>query len=82
MPWYDFVWNSEAGGNAAHIAEHGISVEDAEKIVCNPLVTGFSRATGRPLSTGITVDGRLVVVVYEFIDPVTVYVITAFEVDA
>ena len=82
MPWYDFVWNIEVGGNAAHIAEHGLSVEDAETIVCNPLLTGVSRATGRPLATGFTADGRLAVVVYEFIDPVTIYVIAAFEVDA
>ena len=34
------------------------------------------------MATGMTKDGRLAVVVYEFIDSVTVYVITAFEVDA
>lgn len=82
MPWYDFIWNRESGGNLLHIAEHGISIEDAEAIVCSPVATGFSRATGRPMATGVTKDGRLVVVVYEFIDGVTVYVITAFEVDA
>jgi hypothetical protein len=54
----------------------------AEAIVCSPIATGFSRATGRPMATGVTTDGRLVVVVFEFIDGVTVYVITAFEVDA
>ncbi|MFM8633588.1 MAG: hypothetical protein ACKOEX_02060 [Planctomycetia bacterium] len=82
MPWYDFIWNRESGGNALHIAEHGIAIEDAEAIVCSPIATVFSRATGRPMATGVTTDGRLVVVVYEFIDGVTVYVITAFEVDA
>jgi uncharacterized DUF497 family protein len=82
MPWYDFIWNSEFGGNALHIAEHGISIEDAEAVVCSPMAIRFSRATGRPMATGVTVDGRLVVVVYELVDDVTVYVITAFEVDA
>jgi hypothetical protein len=46
------------------------------------MATGFSRATGRPMATGITADGRWAVVVYEFVDSVTVCVITAFEVDA
>jgi uncharacterized DUF497 family protein len=82
MPWYDFIWNSEYGGNALHITEHGISIEDAEAVVCSPMAIRFSRATGRPMATGVTADGRLVVVVYEFVDDVTVYVITAFEVDA
>ena len=82
MPWYDFIWNPEAGGNAAHIAEHGISIEDADLIVCRPLATGLTRATGRPMATGFTADHRRIVVIYEVIDPVTVFVITAFEVDA
>lgn len=30
---------------------------------------------------GITIDGRLVVVVYEMLDSVTVFPITAFEVE-
>jgi hypothetical protein len=82
MPWYDFVWSVEPGGNVLHIAEHGVSVEDVESIVCSPMATGFSRNTGRPPATGFTSDGRLVVVVYEFVDGITVYVITAFEVES
>jgi uncharacterized DUF497 family protein len=82
IPWYDFIWFSEPGGNVSHIADHGIEIEDAEAIVCSPMATGFSRATGRPMATGITADGRWAVVVYEFVDSVTVCVITAFEVDA
>ena len=82
MPWYDFIWNEEVGGNVLHIAEHGISVEDAESIVCRPLAAGLSRKTGRPMAIGTTSEGLLAVVVYELIDDVTVYVITAFEVNA
>lgn len=82
MPWYDFIWNTEVGGNVLHIAEHGFSVDDAESIVCRPLATGVSRRTGRPMALGTTSEGRLAVVVYELIDDVTVFVVTAFEVDA
>ena len=24
MPWYDFIWSDEPGGNVEHIAEHGL----------------------------------------------------------
>lgn len=82
MPWYDFIWNVEPGGNVLHIAEHGVSVDEAESIVCRPIAVGSSRSTGRPMATGVTPHGRLLVVIYEFIDDVTVYVITAFEVES
>jgi hypothetical protein len=45
MPWYDFIWNSEPGGNVSHIADHGIEIEDAEAIVCSPWPLG---SAGRP----------------------------------
>lgn len=81
MPWYDFVWSFEHDGNVVHISEHGIGIEDVEMIVCNPLALARSRTTGRSMATGRTADGRLVVVVYEMIDSVTVFPITAFEVE-
>lgn len=82
MRWYDFVWDYETGGNVSHISEHGIAIEDVERIVCNPLGLRTSRTTGRPLAMGLTGDGRLVVVVYEMLDSVTVFPITAFEVES
>jgi hypothetical protein len=38
------------------------------------------RTSGRPVVTGYTADGRLILVVYEEIDDVTVYPVTAYEV--
>jgi len=32
MPWYDFIWNDEPGGNVAHIADHGITPEEVEYV--------------------------------------------------
>jgi uncharacterized DUF497 family protein len=81
MPWYDIVWNDEPGGNVEHIAEHGLTPEDVEAVICNPLEKKTSRSSGRPVVTGYTRDGRLILVVYEEIDDVTVYPVTAYEVE-
>lgn len=80
MPWYDIIWNYEPGGNVEHIAENGITPEEIEAVICNPLGKTFSRSSGRPVVTGYTLEGRLILVVYEAIDDVTVYPVTAYEV--
>ncbi|MGQ0637399.1 MAG: hypothetical protein ACT4QC_22565 [Planctomycetaceae bacterium] len=81
MPWYDFIWSYDPGGNVEHIVEHGLTPEDIEAVVCDPIETSTSRATGRPIATGFTSDGRLIVVVYDHVDEMTIYPITAFEVE-
>jgi uncharacterized DUF497 family protein len=81
MPWFDFIWNDEPGGNVDHIAEHGLTPADVEAVICNPLETTTSRSSGRPIATGYTTDGRLIVVLYEEIDEFTVYPVTAFDVE-
>ena len=62
MPWYDVIWNHEPGGNVEHIAEHGLTPEDVEAVICNPLEKKTSRSSGRPVVTGYTRDGRLILV--------------------
>ena len=83
MPLLEFVWDLEDDptGNVQHIAEHGLSKEDVEQIVCNPTKTGASRATGRPTAFGYTDWGSYVGVVYEQVDENTVYPATAFELE-
>jgi len=81
LPWYDIIWNYEPGGNVDHIAEHGLTPEDVEAVICNPLEKTTSHTSGRPIATGYTPDGRLTFVVYEEIDDVTVYPVTAYEVN-
>ncbi len=81
MPWYDIIWNFEPGGNVEHIAEHGITTEDVESVIRDPVEKTTSRSSGRPVVTGYTPGGRLILVVYEEIDDVTVYPVTAFDVD-
>jgi uncharacterized DUF497 family protein len=81
MPWYDIIWNYEPGGNVDHVTEHGLTPEEVEAVICNPLEKTTSHASGRPVVTGYTPDGRLILVVYEEIDNVTVYPVTAYEVE-
>lgn len=64
-----------------HIAEHGLTPEDVEAVICDPLEKTTSRSSGRQVVTGYTPDGRLILVVYEEVDAVTVYPVTALEVD-
>ncbi len=81
MPWFDVIWNDEPGGNVEHIAEHGLTPEDVEEVLFNPLGETTSRSSGRPVVTGYSPDGRLILVVYEQIDDVTIYPVTAYEVE-
>jgi uncharacterized DUF497 family protein len=80
MPYIEFIWNDELGGNVEHIAEHGISMENVEDVLFNPVDRDVSRSSGYPMVFGYTSDGRYIAVVYERVDETTVYPITAFEV--
>ena len=81
MPYYEFIWNEESGGNVEHIAEHNLTPEDVEEVIFHPIDHDVSRSTGLPIVFGITPDGRYILVVYEQIDDVTIYPITAYEVE-
>jgi uncharacterized DUF497 family protein len=77
MAYFDFIWTDEA---INHIAQHGISQEDFEEVVCQPQSKGFSRSSGLPAAWGHTSDGRYLIVVYEEVDEVTILPISAYEV--
>jgi uncharacterized DUF497 family protein len=81
MPWYDFLWSYESDGNVEHIADHGITTDEVECVVRNPMAVRASRSTGRPVAVGRTSEGRLLLVVYERIDDVTIYPVTAYEIE-
>ena len=81
MPYYKVVWNDEPGGNVEHIAEHGLTPEDVEEVLFSPLDRDVSRSTGLPIVFGFTPDGRYILVVYEQIDEVTIFPVTAYEVE-
>ena len=81
MPYLDVLWNDEPGGNADKIAQHGLTKDDVIDVFDDPRVKTRSRSSGLPLWKGYTRDGRLVTVVFEWIDQVSVMPITAFSGD-
>ncbi len=81
MPYYEFIWNEEPDGNVEHIAEHGLTPEDVEEVIFNPIDRDTSRTSGLPIAFGFTAEGRYILVVYEQIDELTVYPVTAYDVE-
>lgn len=77
MPYFDVQWTEEIVG---HLAEHGVSQDDFEHVLCNPHSKGLSRSSGLPAIWGYTPDGRYIMVVYEEMDETTVLPVTAYEV--
>ncbi|HEV3143264.1 MAG TPA: DUF4258 domain-containing protein [Gemmataceae bacterium] len=82
MAIWTFFWDDEndPDGNVEHIAEHDLTIDDAEHVLNNPTDEGTSKATGLPAAWGYTPDGRYIIVVYEKIGEDTVRVTTAYEV--
>jgi len=78
MPWLDVIWTD---ANVAHLAEHGVSRDEAEQVLQEPDARPRSASSDRPMAVGYTETGRYLVVVYEQIDGLTVYPITAYEVE-
>ena len=81
MPYFEIIWDDEFGGNVEHMAEHDLTPEDVEEVFFNPVDRDVSRSSGLPIVFGFTPDGRYVLVVYEQVDDVTVYPVTAYEVE-
>ena len=79
MPHFEFIWDEEPGGNIDKCAQHGLTQDDVEDVFASPTRKMISRSSGRPLWEARRSDGRRVVVVFEWIDDVTVYPITAFS---
>jgi uncharacterized DUF497 family protein len=78
------IWDLEEDpeGNIQHIAEHGITVKEAEEVVRNRYeISVASRSSGRPTVFGWTSTGKHLAVVFEIVDEESpqVYVVTAYE---
>ena len=78
------VWDldEDPDGNVQHIAEHGVTVEEAEEVVRDRYDdTVVSRSSRRPTVFGWTSTGKHLAVIFEVVDEERpqVYVVTAFE---
>jgi uncharacterized DUF497 family protein len=78
------IWDLEEDpdGNVQHIAEHGITVGEAEEVVRDRYDAAVaSRSSGRPTVFGWTSTGKHLAVIFEVVDDQRpqVYVVTAFE---
>ena len=58
MPYYIFAWDDET---IAHLAEHDVSQDDFERVVCDPDAVEASRTTGRSVAFGTAEDGRYLI---------------------
>ena len=83
MPFIEFIWDldEDPNGNVEHIAEHGLSTDDVEHVVCNPVRSGVSRSSGQPMAFGYAPSGSYIGVVYEVVEHDVVYPVTAFELE-
>lgn len=82
MPFDAIIWDldDDPEGNVQHCAEHDVSQEEVEEVFANVIDEDVSASSGRPVVFGDTRAGRHLMVVYELIDPDTVYPVTAYEV--
>ena len=82
MPFESILWDldDDPDGNIQHCADHGVTKEEIEQVLENASDADLSRSSGRPVVFGNTAGGRHLMIVYEEIDEVTIYPITAFEV--
>jgi uncharacterized DUF497 family protein len=78
MPVYKFFWYDE---NLEHVDQHGVTPEEFEAIVQKPTGVEESRSSDRLIAFGYGDDGRKLGCVYEMLDDLTVFPITAYEVE-
>lgn len=82
MRFLQVIWDDddEPTGNVQHIAEHGLTIEDVEFVLENPVEETISQSTGRPCCFGYTPGGDFIIVVYEQVDRETIRPVTAYEI--
>ena len=83
MNFVNIIWDldDDPNGNVQHVAEHGLTPNEIEDVLLDPESDlSISPSSGRPAAFGFTASGRYIMVVYEIIDPETVYPVTAYEV--
>ncbi len=78
MPYFHlFLWD---GVYDEHLARHGVTPAEFEEVVLNAFSVELRRSSDRLIAFGHTATGRKLACVYEPIDDLTCYPITAFDV--
>jgi uncharacterized DUF497 family protein len=78
VPYFHvFLWDEV---NERHVAAHGVSLQEFEHVVLQPISVSESHSSGRPVAFGYTPAGRKLACVYEVIDEIYCYPVTAYEV--
>ncbi len=63
------------------MAEHGVTPDEFEEVVCDPDEVDQSRSSERSIAFGEASTGKYLACVYELIDEATVLPVTAYEVE-
>ncbi len=81
MRYLRIIWDLEddEDGNVQHIAENEVTPDEVEEILRTADEAQFSRSSSRPLVFGYTNAGRLIAVIFDWVDEDTVYPVTAYE---
>jgi uncharacterized DUF497 family protein len=81
MRYLRVIWDlaDDVDGNIQHIAENDVTPDEVGEILRIADDAQFSRSSGRPLVFGYTEAGRLLAVIFEWVDEDTVYPVTAYE---
>jgi uncharacterized DUF497 family protein len=64
-----FIWDldEDSQGNAQHIAEHGLSIDEVEEVLLAADEVLASNSSGRPIVFGSTSTGKYIAVVFEIV---------------
>jgi hypothetical protein len=77
------IWDDQPGGNVEHIAVNGLTPEEVDSVLMDPAIPiEVSHSSGRPCKFGWTDTGKHIIVIWilEYDDPLTIYPVTAYEV--
>jgi len=76
------IWDDENDplGNVQHMAEHGLTTDEVEAVLNDPVSVSRSDSSGHPCVFGFTPAGEYIIVVFESIDEESIYPITAYHV--
>ena len=72
-----FAWTPDI---VTHLAEHDVSQEEFEEVVCNPDYEDISRSTGNPVAFGCTATERYLCCVFKRLDDDLIEPVTAYDV--